>query len=155
MVILRSDRRNSYHLLLLSSSINYKSSAAPGRTIIAYPGIQQYLSLAVILFGHSNQFQMDYLQKIIGAFEIHSAEGIKVCFENGVDPNQLYKVAPVIYEFINMYLRGPEFKSCIKVFVDFGLKFDDKVLLAVLLDDTTSLDRLLTVNKELVFKNIH
>ena len=95
---------------------------------------------------------MDYLQKIIGDFEIHSAEGIKECFENGVDPNQLYKGKPLIYEMINMYLRGPEFKNCIKVFIDFGLQFDDKVLLAVLLDDATSLDNLLTGNKKLLFK---
>ena len=95
---------------------------------------------------------MDYLQKIIGEFEIHSADGIKECFENGVDPNQTYKGKPLVYEMINMYLRSPKFKTCIKTFVDFGLKFDDKVLLAVLLDDAATLDRLLTGNKELLFK---
>src|SRR5665213_722094 len=95
---------------------------------------------------------MDYLQKIIGAFEIHSVGGIKECFENGVDPNQSYNGKPLIYELINMYLRGPKFKNCIKAFVDFGLQFDDKVLLAVLLDDATSLDKLLTDNKAFVFK---
>lgn len=95
---------------------------------------------------------MDYLQKIIGDFEIHSAEGIKACFENGVDPNQWYKGKPLIYEMINMYLRGPGFKDCIQAFVDFDLKFDDKVLLAVLLDNPTSLDELLTGNKGLLFK---
>ena len=95
---------------------------------------------------------MDYLQKIIGDFEIHSVAGIKECFENGIDPNQLYNGKPLIYEMINMYLRGPEFKNCIKTFVDFGLRFDDKVLLAVLLDDETSLDKLLNENRALVFK---
>ena len=95
---------------------------------------------------------MDYLQKIIGDFETHSVEGIKECFENGVDPNQLYKGKPLIYEMINMYLRGPGFKNCIQTFVDFGLKFDDEVLLAVLLDDATSLHGLLTNDKELLSK---
>jgi len=95
---------------------------------------------------------MDYLQKIIGDFETHSVAGIKECFENGVDPNQLYKGKPLIYEMINMYLRGPEFKSCIQTFVDFGLKFEDKALLAVLLDDATTLERLLTGDKELLFR---
>ncbi len=95
---------------------------------------------------------MEYLQKIIGDFEIHSVDGIKECFKNGVDPNQLYNDKPLIYTLINMYLRGPQFKNCIKAFVDFGLQFDDKVLLAVLLDDATSLDKLLTDNKALVFK---
>jgi len=95
---------------------------------------------------------MDYLQKIIGDFEIHSADGIKECFENGVDPNQIYKGKPLIYEMINMYLRSPKFKSCIKTFVDFGLKFADEVLLAVLLDDATLLDRFVTNDKKLIFK---
>ena len=88
----------------------------------------------------------------MGDFEIHSVEGIQECFENGVDPNQLYKGKPLIYEMINMYLRGPKFKSCIQAFVDFGLKFDDRVLLSVLLDDAVSLDKYLTDNKELAFK---
>lgn len=95
---------------------------------------------------------MDYLQKIIGEFEIHSSEGIKECFENGISPNQLHKGKPLVYEMINMYLRGTRFKDCIKTFVDFGLEFDDKVLLAVLLDDATSLDRILTDNRELLLK---
>jgi len=95
---------------------------------------------------------MDYLQKIIGDFEIHSVEGIKECFENGVDPNQVHKGKPLIYEMINMYLRGPKFKSCIQTFVNFGLKFDDEVLLAVLLDDAASLERFITEDKELIFK---
>ncbi len=95
---------------------------------------------------------MDYLQKIIGDFEIHAADGIKECFENGVDPNQIYKGKPLIYEMINMYLRSPKFKSCIKTFVDFGLKFADEVLLAVLLDDATLLDRFVTNDKKLIFK---
>ncbi len=93
---------------------------------------------------------MGYLQKIIGDFEIHSVEGIKECFENGIDPNQFHKGRPLIYELINMYLRSPKFKDCIKAFVDYGLNFDDKVLLAVLLDDATSLDNLLNGNKELL-----
>lgn len=94
---------------------------------------------------------MDYLQKIIGDFEIHAVDGIRACFANGVDPNQLYHGKPLIYEMINMYLRGPEFKNCIKAFEDFGLKFENKVLLAVLLDDAKSLDRLLSDNGKLAF----
>ncbi|HMQ00806.1 MAG TPA: hypothetical protein PKC24_13590, partial [Cyclobacteriaceae bacterium] len=78
---------------------------------------------------------MDYLQKIVGDFEIHSAEGIRECFENGIDPNQIYKGKPLIHELINMYSRGSCFKKCIKAFGDYGLDFDYKVLLSVLLDD--------------------
>ncbi len=51
-----------------------------------------------------------------------------------------------------MYLRSPKFKDCIKAFVDYGLKFEDKVLLSVLLDDARTLDRLLTNDKTLLYK---
>ena len=95
---------------------------------------------------------MDYLKKIIIDFELHSVERIKECFENGISPNESVKGKPLIYEMINMYLRSAEFKKCIKTFVDFGVKFDDKVLLAVLLDDANSLDKLLSQDKELIFK---
>ena len=95
---------------------------------------------------------MDYLQKIIGDFEIHSVEGINECFENGIDPNQLYKGKPLIYEMINMYLRSSKFKDCIKAFVDHGLQFEDKALLAVLLDDASLLDTLINDDKGLLLK---
>ena len=95
---------------------------------------------------------MDYLQKIIIDFEIHSVDGIKECFENGIDPNLIHNGKPLIYEMINMYARGPLFKKCIKAFVDYGLEFDDKVLLAVLLDDAGSLETHLTQNKKALNK---
>jgi hypothetical protein len=95
---------------------------------------------------------MNYLQRIIGHFETHSTEGIRECFENGVNPNQWYKGKPLIYELINMYLRSERFKDCVRAFVDFGLQFDDKALLAVLLDDAPQLNVLLNTNQELLNK---
>lgn len=83
---------------------------------------------------------MDYLQKIITDIEIHSAAGIKECFEHGIHPNDQYKNKPLIYELITEYLRGPGFKECVRVFVDYGLNFEDKILLAVLMDDAISLE---------------
>src|SRR5580704_16736082 len=83
---------------------------------------------------------MDYLNKIIIDFEIQSVDGIRDCFENGISPNLLYNDKPLIYELINFYPRGPKFKDCIKVFVNHGLEFEDKALLAVLLDDALALE---------------
>ncbi|WP_285058894.1 ankyrin repeat domain-containing protein [Pedobacter ginsengisoli] len=91
---------------------------------------------------------MDYLKKIIDEIEVHSKEGIKVCFENGINPNDYFKGKPLIYELITEYSRGPKFKECFKVFVDYGLNFDDKILLSVFLDDAVSLDALLSNNKQ-------
>jgi Ankyrin repeats (many copies) len=95
---------------------------------------------------------MDYRQKIRIDFELHSAAGIRECFQNGVDPNEIVNGKPLINDLINMYARGPEFKHCIKVFVDHGLQFDDKTLLAVLLDDADALEQQLQNNKDAVQK---
>ena len=91
---------------------------------------------------------MDYLQKIITAFELHSVKTIKECFENGISPNQLNNGKPLIYDLINMYSRGPLFKKCIKTFVNYGLEFDDKIFLAVLSDDSSSLNSMLAADIE-------
>jgi len=83
---------------------------------------------------------MDYLQKLIIDIELHSVEGIKECFENGISPNDLFNGKPLILELITEYPRGPLFKDCVRAFVDYGLRFDDKILLSVLLDDAAALD---------------
>jgi len=95
---------------------------------------------------------MDYLQKIIGDIEVHSVEGMRECFLNGVSPNQLYRGEPLIYELTSEYLRGPNFKECVKAFVDHGLDFDDKVLLAVLLDDAKSLESFISRDRSVIEK---
>jgi Ankyrin repeats (3 copies) len=95
---------------------------------------------------------MDYLKKIITAFELHSSEDIRDCFENGISPNQVINGKPIIYDLINMYTRGPSFKKCIKTFVDYGLEFDDKVLLSVLSDNSAQLDIQLSSNKDALLK---
>lgn len=95
---------------------------------------------------------MDYLKKIITAFELHSVQEIRECFENGISPNQVINGKPLIYDLINMYTRGPLFKTCIKTFVDYGLEFDDKVLLSVLLDDSAQLDTQLASDKAALLK---
>lgn len=95
---------------------------------------------------------MDYLQKIITDFELHSVEGIRESFCNGVNPNQIVNGKPLVYELINMYTRGPLFKSCIEAFVDYGLDFEDKVLLSVLLDNASLLDKQLSADKSAIKK---
>lgn len=95
---------------------------------------------------------MDYLQKIITDFELHDVDGIKECFNNGVNPNEIVNGQPLIYELINMYTRGPLFKNCIQTFVDNGVYFEDKVLLAVLLDNAGLLEQQLTADKSAITK---
>lgn len=95
---------------------------------------------------------MDYLSRIIEEIELHSVDGIKECFNNGVDPNAQYKGEPLIYELTSEYTRGPKFKECVKAFVDHGLRFDDKGLLAVLLDDAEALEIQLKKDTEIINK---
>lgn len=95
---------------------------------------------------------MDYLQKLIEDIELHSVEGIKECFSKGVSPNDHFRNEPLIYELTSEYTRTPRFKDCVKAFVDHGLDFEDKVLLAVLSDDTDSLNELLSADSRALEK---
>lgn len=84
---------------------------------------------------------MDYLKKLIGDIECHSVEGIKDCFANGIDPNDYFNNKPLIYELISEYARTPRFKDCVRTFLDAGLNFEEKELLAVLSDDAALLEK--------------
>ena len=95
---------------------------------------------------------MNWSDKIIEDIELHDVNGIKECFENGVDPNGLFRNEPLIYELTSEYTRGPRFKDCVKMFIDHGLKFEDKALLSVLSDDAAQLQRLISADKEIVAK---
>ena len=95
---------------------------------------------------------MDYLEKIAGEIEEHSVSGIKECFDNGINPNDYFKNEPLIYELTSEYMRSPQFRDCVKTFVDYGLLFEDKVLLSVLLDDASALAHQLENNPEAINK---
>lgn len=95
---------------------------------------------------------MDYIKKIITEIELHSVEGIKDCFENGVHPNDLYNSTPLIYELTSEYTRSPHFKDCVKLFVEYGLSFNDKALLAVLLNDDVMLEKEILQNPQSIFE---
>lgn len=92
------------------------------------------------------------MQKLITDIELHSVEGIQECFSNGVSPNDTFRDEPLIYELTSEYTRTPRFKNCVKAFVDHGLKFDDKILLSVLLDDADSLDMQISNDVEAIKK---
>jgi len=95
---------------------------------------------------------MDYLSQLVNKIELHSVEGIKECFSNGISPNDLFKGEPLIYELTSEYTRTPGFKDCVKVFVEHGLVFDDKVLLSVLLDDAKKLESFIIDNPGTIHK---
>ena len=95
---------------------------------------------------------MDSLNELVIQIELHSVEGIKKCFSQGVNPNDYFRNEPLIYELISEYTRTPGFKNCVKAFVDYGLKFNDEILLSVLLDDAKSLELQISNNPQAVSK---
>lgn len=95
---------------------------------------------------------LDYLKEIIHQIELHSVDGIRNCFRNGVSPNDTYQGEPLIYELTSEYLRGPKFKECVRVFVEFGLEFKDKALLSVFLDEAENLKGHIMAHPEIVNK---
>lgn len=95
---------------------------------------------------------MDHMEEMIIQLELHSVEGIRQCFANGVDPNAQFRGEPLLFELTSEYTRTPRFKDCVRAFVDHGLRFDDSALLAVLLDDPVLLAEQLSDDPELISK---
>lgn len=95
---------------------------------------------------------MEAMQHIIEQIELHSVEGINKCFEKGISPNDFFRNEPLIFELTSEYTRSPRFKDCVRAFVNHGLLFEDRLLLAVLLDDSSELDKLVRLDKSLISK---
>jgi hypothetical protein len=87
---------------------------------------------------------MEIKEDIIVQIELHSVEGIRRCFEQGLDPNVDFRDEPLIYELISEYTRSPRFRDCVKAFADYGLTMEDKAFLAVLLDDSDTLEKIIS-----------
>jgi hypothetical protein len=82
--------------------------------------------------------------QILYAIEVHSVEGIRKFFEEGGGPNDILPDGtPVFTTLIEMYTRTPRFAACVKAFIDAGLEFEDKALLAVFTDDEDTLDEII------------
>lgn len=95
---------------------------------------------------------MNNLNDLIIQIELHAVEGINKCFADGISPNDHFNGQPLIYELISEYTRTPRFKDCVKAFVNHGLLLEDKILLAVLLNDAVSLQLLITNDPEAINK---
>lgn len=93
---------------------------------------------------------MDYLKKIIVDIECHSVDGIQECFLNGISPNDTFNNEPLFHELTSEYARTPRFKDCVNAFINAGLIFDNKALLAVLSDDAGMLEAELRAHPDVV-----
>lgn len=95
---------------------------------------------------------MSILKEMAIHIELHATEGIRDCFARGADANALFKGEPLINELISEYTRGPRFKDCVRAFIENGVRFADKALLAVLADDVNELAVWLQQSPALVSK---
>jgi len=84
------------------------------------------------------------------AMELHSVEGIKQYFEEGGSPNDIDNNMPAFTLMVEMYSRSPKFFDCVKTFIEHGLNFDDKPLLAVIAGDAAALEKMLSYDSSIV-----
>jgi ankyrin repeat protein len=90
------------------------------------------------------------MNDLLAAFETHDDLAIKAYFEKGLDPNLIFEGKPLIYKLIDMYTRGADFAKCMAAFVESGLDFEEKPLLAVLLNDAKELESLILANPKIL-----
>lgn len=74
-------------------------------------------------------------QELIGAFELHSKEGIRLALERGIEVNRRIDGKLPIEWLTEMYSRGKAFPGCVRVLVENGAIFPDPAVTLVLLDD--------------------
>jgi hypothetical protein len=84
------------------------------------------------------------------AIELHSVDGIKRYFEEGGSPNDIDSGMPAFTLMVEMYSRTPRFHDCVKTFIEYGLNFDDKPLLAVLTNNDVALEEMLSHDPSIV-----
>lgn len=94
------------------------------------------------------------MSRIIGEIELHSVTGIEECFKQLRKSKWPHPRWALIYELTREYTRSPRFKEYVKTFVAHGLIFDDRPLLAILLDDANALRFLLENHPEIV-RNVY
>jgi len=86
--------------------------------------------------------------------ELHSPEGIRECFKKGISANEPCNGRPLFYELLGEYTRTPRFKDCVRMFIDYGLEFENKTLLGVLADYPEFLETLLSVHPDEAHRHV-
>ena len=76
---------------------------------------------------------------LLGAFEVHSPDGIKTTLDAGISPLKPIEGKRPIDCLIEGYLRSSRFAHCIRVLIAAGADLGDPLLEALLLDDAEAL----------------
>jgi hypothetical protein len=80
---------------------------------------------------------------LLGAFEVHSPEGIEKALAGGVSPVALINGHRPVDHLIGAYLRSMRFADCLRILLNAGAVIENPVLVAVLLDDASTLRSLI------------
>jgi len=95
---------------------------------------------------------MSNSNNIITAFELHDATAIENYFKTQGNPNEMRKSEPLFNRLADMYSRSAKFKECVRIFIAYGLQFDDAPLLAVLADDADKLETLIKADPNIIHR---
>jgi hypothetical protein len=86
---------------------------------------------------------MSFEADLLGAFEVHSPDGVREALSAGASPTEPIKGKRPVDCLIEGYLRSSRFDECLQVLLDAGASVGDPLLQAVLMDDDEALRRLL------------
>ncbi len=87
---------------------------------------------------------------LLGAFEVHSVEQIRVILDTGFDVRTPIKGKSVINHLTEMYSRSDGFPACLRLLLERGALLDDPRIAPVLLDDEEALTRALSDDPSLI-----
>src|SRR5512134_1001405 len=87
---------------------------------------------------------------ILGAFELHSVEHIRVALDAGVDPNTPIRGKAPVNWLTEMYSRSDDFPRCLRLLLDRGAVLDDPAAAPVLLNDVDALSAAIRANPALL-----
>jgi len=84
--------------------------------------------------------------------ELHDPEGIRACFQQGLDPQRTVHGRNWLEELVGEYTRSPRFSECVKVLLACGVTHPDGVLTTVLQNDAARLDTWLQQHPQAVHR---
>jgi len=87
---------------------------------------------------------------LLGAFELHSVDGIRAVLDAGLDLRAPVRGKSAVNWLTEMYSRSDDFPACLRLLLDRGAVLDDPVLAPVLLNDADALETAIRVNPSLI-----
>jgi hypothetical protein len=92
---------------------------------------------------------------LMGAFEVHSPDGIRRALAEGASATEPINGTCPIDCLIAMYLRSSRFAECLQVMLDSGATIGDRLLESILLDDDSKLRALLSTSSQCLLRKLN